>query len=214
MNKFIFVCYDHGTGGENLSLQISKKQYCQTLEHHAQGGRTWTVDVFDKSLLSLDKNWYTQIPHIGKNKLWYVVPSHFTPDEIKQHLPKSLFVVINYPKEYNDQQHLRQRIYEKVWMTSQHSLSQKIGFCKWFNYNIDSKEKLQAVDKSLNNAHIHCIMHGLEYNQSNVDMLFDKLVTVDSGMDYKDDAQTIVLEYNAFDEQKLDRLNELCVLYR
>ena len=214
MNKFIFVCYDHGTGGENLSLKISQKDYCETLKNHAQGGRTWTNDVFEKSLLSVTESWHEKISNISHCDLWRVVPSHRTPDEIKQHLPNSLFVVINYPVDSQQINHLQNRIYKKVWMTSLDSLKQKIGFCEQYNYEINTKEKLQDLNKALNNAHIHCIMNDVEYTDANSYELFRKIVKVGSGMRYKDDEKTIALEYNAFDEQKLDRLDELCILHR
>lgn len=214
MNKFIFVCYDHGTGGENLSVQISHREYCETLVHTMHASRTWTEDVFGKSLLQVNAPWQDRIATIEHSDLWRVVPSHVTPDRIKKYLPNSVFVVINYPTSQEQILNLQQGIFQRVWLTSHNSLKQKIGFCKQYGYTIDSKEKLHAVDKAVNNAHIHCLMNNLEYNEANAHTLFERIVTVGSGMQYQDDEQTITLEYNAFDKNKLDRLDELCILHR
>ena len=48
MYRFIFVCFEMGTGGENLSVKISLNSKCNTLRHEDMDGRTWSYDYFNK----------------------------------------------------------------------------------------------------------------------------------------------------------------------
>lgn len=220
MDKFIFVCYDHGCGGENLSVQISKRPYCNTLEHTTQDSRTWSNDVFNKLLLKTTSmnSWQDQIPKVPESKKFNVIPSHFRSNELKSVFKNSIFVVINFPTSSDALLHLQNRIYEKVWLSSHTNLKQKIGFCEEEGYNVNTQEKLKQINNSLNNAHIHCIMNDLEFTEENVKHLFKKIMLVKilstKGMNSVDDHQTIVLEYNNIDMKKLDRLDELCILHR
>lgn len=215
MDKFIFVCYDHGCGGENLSVQISKRDYCNKLEYTTHGTRTWSMDVFNKLFLKKTSrhNWDQQLPEIPRGDCFDVVPSHVEPSELKRVFPKSIYVVINFPQSKESRLHLRNRIYEKVWLSSHTSMKQKIGFCVENGYKIDSQKKLTKINTAVNNAHIHCIMNDLDFTEENVEyLLSNKLQS--RGMYYIDDHQTITLEYNKIDFKKLDRLDELCVLHR
>jgi len=215
VDKFIFVCYDHGCGGENLSVAISKRPYCNTLEHTTQDSRTWSYDVFDKLLLKgvNRNNWQTQIPVVTPSTKFYVIPSHRDPMELKSVFKNSIFVVINFPSSDHALVHLRNRIYEKVWLTSQTSIKQKLGFCEEYGYKIDTHKQIKQINNSVNNAHIHCIMNNVDYTQENIEHLFRETLQ-STGMNYSDDDQTIVLEYNNMDMTKLDRLDELCILHR
>ena len=215
MDKFIFVCYDHGCGGENLSVEISKKDYCNTLEYTIQNSRTWSNDVFNKLLLkSTAKNsWQDQIPKVPYSEKFNIIPSHREPNELKSVFKNSIFVVINFPTSSETLLHLQNRIYEKVWLSSHTNLKQKIGFCEEHGYNINTHKKLKQINDSLNNAHIHCIMNDLDFTEENIKHLLVKTLQ-NKGMNYCDDHQTIALEYNNIDMKKLDRLDELCILHR
>ena len=51
MPKFIFVCFQHGAGGEALSVEIRKLKKCNTLNYTKHGPRTWSYDYFDRLFL-------------------------------------------------------------------------------------------------------------------------------------------------------------------
>jgi len=215
MNKFIFVCYDHGCGGENLSVTISKQPCCNELEYEMHNTRTWTKDVFNKLLLKTETmhTWKYLIPEVPVSEKFYVVPSHIEPKKLLEVFPNAVYVVINFPRTEDKIKHLHNRIYEKVWLTSMDNIKQKIGFCKEYGYTIDSQEKLKQINIAVNNAHIHCIMNNLDFTQENVNnLLLQHLETC--GMNYIDNDQIITMEYDNLDYKKLDRLNEICVLYR
>ena len=216
MDKFIFVCYDHVTGGEALSLEISKRNYCHTLDYTMQDSRTCTQDVFNKFFLeqSVREDWQHQIPTVPTSELYNVVPSHRSPHQLKPLFPNSVYVVINFPNTQAGLEHLRKRVFEKVWLSSHSTIKQKIGICKDNGYDIDSQEKLKQINGAVNNAHIHCIMNNVEFTNANVLRLFELDFDEQTGMQYSDDSQTIALEYNNIDRKKLDRLDELCVLHR
>ena len=60
-------------------------------------------------------------------------------------------------------------------------------------------------------------MNNLEFTEENTKHLYSKMavkITQMKGMNYIDNDQTIVLEYNNTDMKKLDRLDELCILHR
>lgn len=215
MNKFIFVCYNHGCGGENLSVMISKRSYCNTLEFTMQNTRTWSTDVFNKLFLSrqTNHNWKYLISKVPQSEKFYVVPSHIEPKVLQEFFPHAIYVVINFPRTPDQIKHLHNRIYEKVWLSSMDNLKQKIGFCTLYGYNIDSQEKLKQINTAVNNAHIHCIMNNLDFTQDNINNLLSQHLET-SGMIYTDNKQLITLEYNNLDYKKLERLDELCVLYR
>jgi len=214
MDKFIFVCYDHGCGGENLSVQISKRDYCNPLECANQAGRTWSEDIFNKLLLknTTKNSWQKQIPNIPVSDKYYVIPSHREPSELKLVFKDSIFVVVNFPTSVDSILHLHNRVYEKVWLSSHSNIKQKIGFCEQVGYTVGG-EKLKQINNSLNNAHIHCILNDIDYTDANVELLFAKTRRY-KGMNYLDDDKTIALEYNNIDMKKLDRLDEICILHR
>lgn len=220
MAKFIFVCYDHGTGGEGLSVKISKRDYCNPIESYKQDNRTFTSDVLNKLLLksSTEFTWNKQLPEIKDNGKYYVVPSHRQPKEIQNSFPDSIYVVINFPITSELKKHLCTGIKERVWYTSHSNLKEKMGFCTEYQYTINSQETLQRINKAVNNAEIHCIMNGMEYTEENVDILFHKKVINakigNSGMRYEDNDKIITLEYGNKNFSKLDRLDEICILHR
>ena len=141
-----------------------------------------------------------------------MVPSHREPNELKQIFKDSIFVVINFPTSDVGIAHLNNRVYEKVWLSSHTNIKQKIGFCEQLGHAVPA-DKLKQIHKSLNNAHIHCILNDLDYTDANVELLFAKAKRY-KGMNYLDDEKTIALEYNNIDMKKLDRLDEICILHR
>ena len=116
MPKFIFVCFQHGAGGEALSVEISKLKKCNTLNYTKHGPRTWSYDYFDRLFLKYPaKNWKDNIKLDKKaNKFYYVIPSHYTPDSIKEVFPNDIFVVITSPQTTEGIESLKERIFQHV----------------------------------------------------------------------------------------------------
>jgi hypothetical protein len=57
MDKLIFVCYQHGFGGENLSHRISQHPLCDRLLVKTEKGRTVIKnDIFNKVFLGFNNN--------------------------------------------------------------------------------------------------------------------------------------------------------------
>ena len=85
MDKFIFVCYDHGAGGEGLAVEISKLHFCNDLKYEKHGDRTWSFDYFNKLFLkNYQKDWIDQISGNHTGKFYEVIPSHYRPELIQK----------------------------------------------------------------------------------------------------------------------------------
>ena len=57
MDKLIFVCYQHGFGGENLSHRISNHALCDNLLVKIEKGRTIIKnDVFNNNFIMINLN--------------------------------------------------------------------------------------------------------------------------------------------------------------
>jgi len=177
MPKFIFVCYEHGTGGEPLAVEISKLKKCNTLNYAMHGIRTWSYDYFDKLFLkSDDKNWKDKIKlDKTSNEFYYVVPSHYTPSTIKEVFPNDIFVVINSPKTTEGIKNLKKRIFDHVWLTKHNTLQEKIGFYIEEAGKKPSRDHLKKLDQDLLNGEIKCVIQDVKPTLTNMKELFEKL---------------------------------------
>jgi len=177
MPKFIFVCYPYGAGGEPLAVEISKLKKCNTLSHTKHGIRTWSYDYFDKLFLkSYDKNWKDKIKlDKTSNEFYYVVPSHYRPNIIKEIFPNEFFVVINTPKTTEGIKNLEERIFDHVWLTKHNTLQEKIGFYIEEAGKEPSRDHLKKLNQDLLNGEIECIIHNVEPTLTNMKKLFKKI---------------------------------------
>ena len=176
--KFIFVCYQHGAGGEPLSVEISKLKKCNTLNYTKHGIRTWSYDYFDKLFLKYyDKNWKDKIKLDKEaNKFYYVIPSHFTPSTIKEVFPNDIFVVITSPKTTEGIESLKERIFQNVWLTKHNTLQEKIGFYILNAGKRPNRNHLKKLNQDLLNGEINCIIQNIKLTLTNVKELFKKHV--------------------------------------
>lgn len=183
MNRFIFVCYEHGTGGEGLCASISGLPFCEDLKFERMGSRTWTYDYFDKFFLTdLVEGWEHSVTADYKGEKYQVIPSHADPFEIQKKFPDAYYIVINSPVTVEDKIELKNTIFEKVWKTRHNTFAQRIGYFMQFSeiYNKGKKptrDQLKKLkDDKILNGEIRCLVHGLEPNDDNMKILWSKHV--------------------------------------
>ena len=173
MNKFIFVCYEHGTRGESLAVEISRLPFCQTLLYEKHGGRTWTFDCFNKLFLkNYTNNWMQIARQIKTDHRVRVVPSHYRPEELKKLFTNEIFVVINSPVTQSDMKKLLKRIYKQVWLTKHQSLDQKIGYFIQNCGRKPNREQVKRMAKPITNGGIQCLINEKEINKHSIKDLF------------------------------------------
>ena len=209
MYNFIFVCYNHGAGGENLALQISKSKYCNTLAYDKMGYRTWTYDIFDKFFLKpFDKNWQNKLKQVTPTTLVDVVPSHYSPAELKKKFPNELYVVINYPTTSKGLVEYRQAVYQKVWLSKHKTLQQKVGYWKNNTNKALTRDNVKKLSKNITNGDIECIIADMPINKKNAKLLFEtKMLKMKDKFNFKQKQNIIVTTY-----EKLSNINSLLKL--
>ena len=197
MPKFIFVCYEHGTGGEPLAVEISKLKKCNTLSYTKHGIRIWSYDYFNKLFLkSYDKNWKNKIKlDKTSNEFYYVVPSHYDPDIIKEVFPNEFFVVINSPKTIEGIKNLKERIFDHVWLTKHNNLQEKIGFYIENAGKNPSRSHLKKLGQDLLNGEIKCIIHNVEPTLTNMKELFEKINLRSDRFNYINKKNLFTIDY-------------------
>lgn len=201
MPKFIFVCYEQGYGGESLSVEISKLEKCNTLNYNKHGPRTWSCDYFNKLFLKYyDNNWKNKIKLDKKtNEFYYVVPSHYDPDILKEVFPNEFFVVINSPKTIEEVKSLKERIFQNVWLTKHNNLQEKIGFYTQKAGKKPSRDHLKKLNKNLLNGEIECIIQNVKPTLTNMRELFEKTIVIGRRLSTK--------RFNYINEKNLFTIN-------
>jgi len=114
MNNIIFVCYDQGTGGEHLAVEISKLNKCNDLYYNIINERYVTIDIVIGKLRYLYFD-YKEINEIIKHhpsSKWHVIPTHFSPDELNDIDAKKKFVIIRTPSDEQHQRVIDQKVLE------------------------------------------------------------------------------------------------------
>ena len=173
MNKFIFVCYEHGTGGESLSVEISRLPFCETLLHEKHGGRAWTFDCFNKLFLkNYNKDWMQIASQVKPAQKVRVVPSHYTPETLRKLFPNELFVIINSPATQSGMTKLLKRIYKQVWLTKHNRLDQKIGYFIQNCGRNPNREQIKKMNKPISNGGIQCLINDEKINPSSIKKMF------------------------------------------
>ena len=193
-DNFVFVCYDHGTGGENIAQQISQLDCCYDLPARRVGHRTITQDCFQKALQNPYSDWQSTVQQAVPADRLHVVPSHVEPRELKKLFPRAWYVVINFP---SDPTSVHLSVYRKVWMNQLPTIQERIGYARARGYTIDG-EKLLKLREPLNNAEIECLFQGVDYTRSNRKRLFKKSIQ-NTGMQYTNEPGLLAFEYRKFD---------------
>lgn len=209
MYNFIFVCYNHGAGGENLAVQISKSKYCNTLAYDKMGYRTWTYDIFDKFFLKpFNKDWKSKLKHVTPTRLIDVVPSHYSPTELKKKFPNELYVVINYPTTPKGLVEYRQAVYQKVWLSKHKTLQQKVGYWNNNTNKALTREHVKKLSKNITNGDIECMIANVPINKKNTKLLFEnKMKKMKDKFNFEQKENILVTTY-----EKLNNINSLLKL--
>ena len=212
MHRFLFVCYNHGTGGENLAVQISKNKKCNTLKFDMMDTRTFTYDYFEKLFLKpYDSGWKQKCKNILPSDLIDVVPSHYSPVELKVMFPNAFYVVINYPKTDKAIATLKANIFEKVWQGKHNTLHQRLGYWRTNTKKQITKKILKQLNNDITNQEIECLIHDVEPTKQNIGRLFQqKIATMHDKFNFLDDTNLIVIDYEKLNtiESFLEALDE------
>ena len=199
MNKFIFVCYLHGAGGEKLSVDISNLQGIETLKYEKIGERFWTHDYFKKFFLTYKKDWRTKLRQHYDMENWHVVPSHYASSVLQEHFGDSIFVTVGAPSNNEEREIIKQKILDKVWFTGHDTLQGKIGYFYQNGGKELNKDLLQKINKCKLNVEILCLIHNVEFNDSNVEALYKKgseyLFDIDKTWKYAQGDKSIIISF-------------------
>lgn len=170
-DKFIFVCYGNGAGGEQLAVKISQLSKCNTLSFSRRGKRTIAHDVFKSSLLyaSLEQNKNYSLPN--KN-LWNVVPTHKSPDELEKLWPGSIYVVIETPTSNEWLRRLALRRYRYFELSPCTTFKEALGeYLDKGGDPVDIK-KIKQLRTPITNINIKCIVKNIPYTRANRKQIF------------------------------------------
>lgn len=208
MSRFIFVCYQHGHGGESLAVEISKLEICNPLEHEKQGKRTWTQDHFNKLFLKpYDPQWKHKVQPAVDNEKYYVVPSHYRPETLRELFPMALYIVINSPTTKERLQSLTNRIYKNVWLTKHKRLDQKIGYFITNAGHSPDRGQLKELAKDITNGEIQCVMHRVMKNRNNIKSIFKKWTEkYTPNFLYQNEDKLVTISYDDLMDKKTDSI--------
>jgi hypothetical protein len=134
---FVFVCYQAGSGGENLSYQISKFDGCAPLEcYRTKEDRTViTNEFFDKIFLRY--YWPREkivsgarqiLEHKPIDHELIVVPSHWDYPSLSPYFPNSKYVRI----VHNGDSEVSDNVTKKVYGGKFETFLEFIGFCSGY----------------------------------------------------------------------------------
>jgi len=202
MNKLVFVCYQHGFGGENLSYRISNHALCNKLLVKVEKGRTIIKnDIFNKVFLGFNNNFQynfqdkeklcKKIIKDFKNKLdkikkYTVVPSHVDANTLRKVFTNSYFITIDPPKTKEQHKLYLQHLYDDFWLYKTIDLAEYIGeiYSKIELFKSKktkneikrlTKEILFKYKNTLSFGQIQCVINEMEPTVKNMKKLFFSL---------------------------------------
>jgi hypothetical protein len=199
MDKLIFVCYEHGFGGENLSYRISQHELCNKLLVDIKKGRTVIRnDIFNKVFLGFNNDFKyrfrdkeklcEKIIKDFKNKIdkiekYNVIPSHIDADILKKKFTNSYFITIESPKTKEQREQYIKHLYDCFWSYKTKNVKEYIGeiYCKIEMFKTKkteieikklTKEILSKYKNKLSFGQIQCVINDLEPTIKNMEKLF------------------------------------------
>ena len=202
MNKLIFVCYQHGFGGENLSYRISNHALCDKLLVKIEKGRTVIKnDIFNKVFLGFNNNFQYNLldkeklckkiikdfkNKIDKIKKYTVVPSHVDANTLRNVFTNSYFITIDPPKTKEQHKLYLQHLYDDYWLYKTTDLAEYVGeiYCKIEVFkNEKTKKEIKNLTKkilsryknTLSFGQIQCVVNGIDPTTENMKKLFFSL---------------------------------------
>jgi hypothetical protein len=199
MDKLIFVCYQHGFGGENLSHRISNHALCDNLLVKIEKGRTIIKnDVFNKIFLGFNNNFQYSFQNqeklckkvmknfknkIDKIKKYNIVPSHIDAGTLRKVFTNSYFITIEPPKTKEQHRCYCQHLYNNFWLYKTTNLAEYIGeiYSKIELFNSEktqneikklTKDILFKYKNKLSFGQIQCVINDLDPSIKNMKKLF------------------------------------------
>lgn len=165
------MCYGNGAGGEQLAVKISQLPACNTLSYSRRGKRTIAHDVFKSSLLyaSLEQNKTYSSPN---KKLWNVVPTHKSPDELELQWPGSIYVVIETPTSTTWLRRLALRRYRYFELAPCTTFREALGEYLDRGGDPQDTDKIKQLRTPLTNINIKCIVNNIPYTRANRKQIF------------------------------------------
>lgn len=202
MDKLIFVCYQHGFGGENLSYRISQHPLCDKLLIKIKKGRTIIKnDIFNKIFLgfndnfqysfqdkerlcqSILKDYETKINGMEK---YTIVPSHVDASILQRYFINSFFVIIQPPETTAQYKQYLHHLYNDFWLYKTTDVAEYIGeiYSKIELFKSKkteneikklTKEILSKYKNTLSFGQIQCVINEMEPSVESMKKLFSSL---------------------------------------
>lgn len=212
MNKLIFVCYEHGFGGEHLSYKISQHELCNKLLVDIKKGRTVIKnDIFNKVFLGFNNNFKYEFQKkeklckkivndfknkINKIKKYNIVPSHIDANILKKFFASSFFIIIQPPKTKEQHQQYIKHLYDCFWSYKTKNIKEYIGEIyskiEMFHKKKTTDEIKKLTNKilsqyknSLSFGQIQCVVNKIEPTIENMEKLFFSLYSKKKFKNYK-----------------------------
>lgn len=210
MSKFIFVIYQQGLGGENLSTRISHTPNCEPLTSikTAEDRTIIQNDFFGKFFIHCPiiingktffkekhinqvKNFFLKKKQIERYTKNIVVPCHFKIKNMLKEFPDEKFVIIDPPHKKQEQQKILESNYKKVWLYTLNTQLEILGhlmFVKnWLKFDPDVKSIITKIKgKKITVGELCCYSKNLEPTEKNQKQIFYQL--------YKDKLKTQKIE--------------------
>lgn len=199
MDKLIFICYQHGFGGENLSHRISQHEVCDKLLVKIQNGRTIIKnDIFNKLFLGFNNNFQYSFQDkeklckkiikdfknkINKIKKYNIVPSHINANVLKKVFTNSYFVTIMPPTTEEQYKKYLEHLYNDFWLYKTNNLTEYVGeiYAKIeLSKNKKNENQIKKLTKeilfkyktNLSFGQIRCVINEIEPSIANMKKLF------------------------------------------
>ena len=121
MPKYLFVCYNGGTGGEQLAQKLSQLDKCYTLDFHMWNGRTINHNhLNDFQVLERGK----PLSSTNLTEKYHVVPTHCRPEDVKY---DGLKITINFPRDPILIKEIEDNCYNKLWCFNDYDFKNKMS---------------------------------------------------------------------------------------
>lgn len=227
MNKLIFVCYQHGFGGENLSYRISNHALCNKLLVKIKKGRTIIKnDIFNKIFLGFNNNFQYNFQNkeklcqsilkdygakINGMKKYNIIASHLDAGILQKHFINSFFVVIEPPETDAQYQTYLKRLYDRFWLYKTQDIKEYIGEIyskiETFHKNKTAKEIkkltntiLSKYKNNLSFGQIQCVVNNIEPTEKNMKQFFYSIYNNKNFNNFakiKDQSSVLYIPYNS-----------------
>lgn len=164
---FLFVDYDHASGGEYFCSCLSQTPQAKPLKFDKfESGRTKVQDVFGQEFLKI-------IPKISKIKVppdtekFTIVPSHRHTALAKQLLKNIKSIRIQRPVEEKYYKFLKYQQINKVLLATEPTDAYFIGFLKILSEQYNNKSFLSKVNRSMDNLSLTLLAQNIEPTEDN-----------------------------------------------